>query len=350
MFNIKKWLRQDISNLTSYQVAEANDLIKLDAMESPYQIPKALHTELQQKYLETAINRYPDAQAQETKNQCRLLMNIPKEFDILLGNGSDELIQLLALACGENDTLMSFEPSFVMYKMIAKWTRLQYLGIPLSKDFDIDLEETLKIIQAKQPKIIFISYPNNPTGNLFNRQKIEKIIEISEGLVVLDEAYYAYAEDSFITDIKKYNNLVVLRTVSKVGFAGLRLGLLIGQKDIISQFDKLRMPYNINNLTQASAVFLLNQSYVQVAIKNILKQRSLMLDALKNIPSLHVFESQTNFILFKTQKAEDLFSYLKDNGVLIKNLNTNIKNGLRVTIGTESENQTFIKIVQNFYE
>jgi histidinol-phosphate aminotransferase len=154
MFNIKKWLRQDISNLTSYQVADANDLIKLDAMESPYQIPKALHTKLQQKYLETAINRYPDAQAQETKNQCRLLMNIPKEFDILLGNGSDELIQLLALACDKNDTLMSFEPSFVMYQMIAKWTRLQYLGIPLTQEFDIDLVETLKIIQEKQPKII----------------------------------------------------------------------------------------------------------------------------------------------------------------------------------------------------
>lgn len=350
MFEIKKWLRSDIVNLDSYIVPSSHNLIKLDAMESPYPIPTHLERSLNEKLLATPINRYPNANADETKKQCRLLMDIPENYDILLGNGSDELIQLLSFACGKNDILMSFEPSFVMYEMIAKWTQLQYLSVALTNDFEINLAKTLTIIEEKQPKIIFIAYPNNPTGNLFNRQSIEKIIQKSKGLVVLDEAYYAYAKDSFINDIAKYDNLVLLRTISKVGFAGLRLGLLIAKPEIITQFNKLRMPYNINNLTQTSVNFLLNQDYVQTQIKKTLSQRAWVFNALKNINALVVFESQANFILFKTTKANDLFAYLKENGVLIKNLNALIKNHLRVTIGTERENKIFIDLVTKFYD
>ena len=184
-------------------------------------------------------------------------MDIPNELGVLLGNGSDELIQLMALACETGDTVLSFEPSFVMYEMIAKFTRLNYQGVLLDDNYEINLDSTLNKIKRTQPKLIFIAYPNNPTGNAFDRESIHAIIKESEALVVVDEAYYAYSEDSFLNEVANYPNLVLLRTISKVGFAGLRLGLLIGSQDTISELDKLRLPYNINSLTQVSANFLL---------------------------------------------------------------------------------------------
>jgi histidinol-phosphate aminotransferase len=350
---IKNWMRADIQSISPYIVPKANDMIKLDAMESPF----SLSNDLNNKYLtllkNTNINRYPIADNTELKKTLSQLMNIPNDFGILLGNGSDELIQLLCLACNPKDYILSFEPSFVMYKIIAKLTHLNYLEINLTKNFEIDLESTLKSIKKYNPKLIFISNPNNPTGNQFKRKHIETIINSTNAMVVIDEAYYTYTDDNFLNDIYKYQNLILLRTISKIGFAGLRLGLIIGSKSTILELDKLRLPYNINSLTQISADFLLKQKdLINQNTKIINSERIKLSKELQNIKQIKVYPSTTNFILFKTDNANQLFETLKYNKILIKNLSNNkvLKNCLRVTIGSCDENKTFLKIVKEYYD
>jgi histidinol-phosphate aminotransferase len=301
---------------------------------------------------EAALNRYPNPGAEEVQQTLRSLMDIPNELGVLLGNGSDELIQLMALACETGDTVLSVEPSFVMYEMIAKFTRLNYQGVLLDDNFEINLDGTLDEIKRTQPKLIFIAYPNNPTGNAFDRESIHTIIKESEALVVVDEAYYAYAEDSFLNEVANYSNLVLLRTISKIGFAGLRLGLLIGSQDTIRELDKLRLPYNINSLTQASANFLLKEKDYIVANANIIiDERKRLFDELTAMPSLKVFPSQTNFLLIKVDDAKSLFEFLKANGILVKSfdMNPQLSNCIRVTVGNPSENNEFLEQIKSYY-
>jgi len=349
---INNWLRSDIQAINAYHVPASDDMIKLDAMESPFPLPDELIGQYLAYLADADLNRYPNPSADELRQTLRELMDIPADFGVLLGNGSDELIQLLALACETGDTILSIEPSFVMYGMIAKFTRLNYQGVNLDDNFEIDLSATLSAIKTHKPKLIFIAYPNNPTGNAFDRGAIETIITSTEAMVVLDEAYYAYADDSFLMDIAKYPNLVLLRTVSKIGFAGLRLGLLIGAKDTVSELDKLRLPYNINTLTQVSANFLLQEKEeIDKNAKAILIERSSLSAALSAIDGLTVYPSQANFILFRAPGANALFEALKAQGVLIKNLSAapGLTDCLRVTVGSAEENSQFIEIVKNHY-
>jgi histidinol-phosphate aminotransferase len=349
---INNWLRTDIQAINAYHIPPSGGMTKLDAMESPFPLSDELIGQYLAYLADANLNRYPNPNATELQQTLRQLMDIPQEFGLLLGNGSDELIQLLNLACDTGDTVLSVEPSFVMYEMVSKFTRLNYHGVDLTNAFEIDLPAMLSAIEIQQPKLIFIAYPNNPTGNAFDRKSIEEILTKSKAMVVLDEAYYAYAEDSFLADISKYPNLVLLRTVSKIGFAGLRLGLLIGAQNTIVELDKLRLPYNINTLTQVSANFLLKvQDQINENAQTILLERAKLSSALKAISALTVYPSQANFILFKAPKAEQLFENLKQNGVLIKNLAnaSKLTDCLRVTVGNSEQNQQFINIVEGFY-
>lgn len=349
---INNWLRSDIQAINAYHVPPSGDMVKLDAMESPFPLPDDLIGQYLAYLADSELNRYPNPGAEELNQTLRQLMDIADDFGVLLGNGSDELIQLLALACETNDTILSVEPSFVMYDMIAKFTRLNYQGVALTKDYQLDLELMLQAIEKHNPKLIFIAYPNNPTGNTFDRVEIETIIQSTDAMVVLDEAYYAYAGDSFIDDIAKYPNLVVLRTVSKIGFAGLRLGLLVGAQETVAELDKLRLPYNINTLTQVSANFLLTEkAEINKNAAIIIEQRQLLLIELERVSGLTVYPSQANFILFKAPRAQELFDYLKENGVLIKNLSSapKLTDCLRVTVGDNGQNQLFMQIVKQFY-
>ena len=347
----KNWIRKDIQSLNAYHVPEPIECLKLDAMESPFSPNKDFEKEFLQHLSKVDINRYPEPSAKEVIKSLRSLMNIDENHGVLLGNGSDELIQLIALACNEGDTILSFSPSFVMYEMIAKFSRLNYIDSPLI-DFDIDLENTLQIIKETQPKLIFIAYPNNPTGNLFNREKIETIIQSTDALVVLDEAYYAYADDTFLNDIAKYENLILLRTISKIGFAGVRLGLLIGSEEIVGELNKIRLPYNINSLTQAACKFLLNKKdYLQSHAELIVNERKELIKSIKKYKNITVFPSQANFVLIKTLDSQELFNFLLDKRILIKNLSKmkGLDNFLRITIGSPNENATILSAFDNFY-
>ena len=349
---IDQWLRTDIRNINAYHVPSAKNMLKMDAMESPFGVPEELKDEFLEYISHSEVNRYPDANAKELQATLRSLMDIPKDFGVLLGNGSDELIQLLSLACSSGDLIMSFEPSFVMYELVSKFAQLNYHGMPLDENFEIDLNSTLLAIKSKKPKLIFIAYPNNPTGNSFDYDVIREIIESTDALVVLDEAYYAYSEKSFLAEIKNFSNLVVLRTISKIGFAGLRLGLLVGSQETIEQLNKLRLPYNINILTQASANFLLKDRQRIVSnAKIIINERRRLYDELSLIPGLTVYPSQANFLLVKAENAKILLKSLKDSGILIKGfaISTQLENFIRISVGEAKENNVLLECIKDFY-
>ena len=349
---IEKWLRSDIKNINAYHVPESKNLLKLDAMESPFGVPSNLKEEFLEYIAKAEVNRYPDAASAQLKETLRVLMEIPGEFEMLLGNGSDELIQLLALACNEGDLIMSFEPSFVMYEMVSKYAHLRYQGIKLDSNFDINLSESIEAINSKKPKLIFIAYPNNPTGNAFDYDAIIEIIRTTDALVVLDEAYYAYSDRSFLSEISNFSNLVVLRTISKIGFAGLRLGLLIGSKETIAQLNKLRLPYNINILTQASANFLLQDK--QGIVKNaeiLTNERQRLFEELSFFSQLKVFPSQTNFLLVHCYDAQSLHSSLLENGILVKgfSLGSELSNFIRISVSEPIENNALLAAIKEYY-
>lgn len=349
---IEQWLRTDIRDIKAYNVPSSKNMLKLDAMESPFGIPENLQSDFLDCLKRAQVNRYPDANAEELNTTIRSLMDIPNDLGVLLGNGSDELIQLLAMACNSGDLIMSFEPSFVMYEMISKFTHLNYDGISLNENFEIDLDIAVKSITSKKPKLIFIAYPNNPTGNSFDYEVIKEIIKSTDALVVLDEAYYAYSEKSFMDEVSNFSNLVVLRTISKIGFAGLRLGILVGSQGTIEQLNKLRLPYNINILTQASANFLLKEKkYIHNNAKTIIDERGRVFKALSLIPQLTVFPSQANFILVKADNINSLNEFLKSHGILVKSFKdgSELKNFLRITIGKLQENNTFLDCIKDYY-
>jgi histidinol-phosphate aminotransferase len=243
---------------------------------------------------------------------------------------------------------MSFDPGFVMYRMIADFTGINYVGVSLREDFSLDIDSARDVIEQHRPAIIFIAYPNNPSANCFDEKHIEEIISIAPGMVVLDEAYHPFAQTSFMERLSEYDNLLVMRTVSKMGLAGLRLGLLCGHPEIIDQIDKIRLPYNINVLTQITAEFVLdNIVELDQQAKLIRDEREVLLDEMNAIQELQVFPSQANFILFRvlSKDAGGVFESIKQSGVLIKNMKADsglLKNCLRVTVGTPEENEAFM--------
>jgi len=349
---IEQWLRSDIKNIDAYHVPVSKDMIKLDAMESPFGVPEDLKVEFLKCIEQSEVNRYPEADPNSLKDTLRSLMDIPDEFGILLGNGSDELIQLLALACSKDDLIMSFEPSFVMYELVSKYVNLEYFGVQLDSNFDINLSDALLIIEREKPKIIFIAYPNNPTGNCFDYDAIIEIIKSTNSMVILDEAYYAYSDKSFLSEISNFPNLLVLRTISKIGFAGLRLGLLIGDQETIAQLNKLRLPYNINALTQTSANFLLQDK--QRIINNaqiIIEERRRLAHELSLFSKFKVYPSQTNFILVHSEDAYSLHTVLKENGILIKGFpkGSKLSDFIRISVSKPVENNILIDAIRNYY-
>jgi histidinol-phosphate aminotransferase len=348
----ERLIRQEILALHAYHVPPASNMIKLDAMENPYSLPQEIRDEIARLVADAAINRYPDAGASQLKAGIAKATNLPPGMDILLGNGSDEIIQLLALAVAKpGAVLLSIEPSFVMYKMIAAFVGMKYVGVPLAQDFSLDLPATLDAIKREQPALVFLAYPNNPTGNSFDADAIKQIIQAVPGLVVIDEAYYAFASDSFIPHLAHYDNLLVMRTFSKLGMAGLRLGFLAGATAWLGQLEKLRLPYNVGVLPQLVAAKLLEHHDVLLAQAESIKQeRSKLQAALSAVAGVSAYPSDANFILFRVARATQVFEGLKQHGVLIKNLNGGhpaLIDCLRVTVGTAGENQKFITALQD---
>lgn len=350
---VEQLIRPEVRDIAAYHVPAPGDLVKLDAMENPYPWPESLRDQWLEELKTAAINRYPDPAANDLITELRTSLGLPEKCAVLLGNGSDELIQMIAMAVSQPDrVVLSPEPSFVMYQMIALMTGMQYVGISLNTDFSLDTESMLAAIKQHNPAIIFLAYPNNPTGNLFDKDVIKSILQASQGLVVVDEAYFPFAGSSLAEWLDQYNNLLVMRTVSKMGLAGLRLGYLVGDEQWLQQIDKMRLPYNINVLTQLSAQFALRHIDVfNAQTEQICKDRELLYQELCAIDGAEVFPSNANFILFRLagKSSKDIFESLKNQGILIKNLGNQpglLKDCLRVTVGSQQENNVFIQALR----
>jgi histidinol-phosphate aminotransferase len=341
----KTLIRADIQSLGAYHVPDSAGMLKLDAMENPYSLPDALQEQWAAVLAGPAVNRYPDPRSPEVGKRLREVMNIGPDLDILLGNGSDELIQMIMLAITSPErVVMAPEPGFVMYSMLAGITGMKYQDIALQSDFSLDLEGTLYALRKNKPAVLFLAQPNNPTGNLFPVEHVRALVETAPGLVVIDEAYTPFCDSDYLPLASEFDNVLIMRTFSKVGLAGLRLGFLIGRPGWLEQFDKVRLPYNISSLTQAGAAFALEHfdAFREQATR-IRADREVLVKALQETPGLEVFPSEANFVLVRTfdMDAPHVYAELVKRGVLIKCLDAAhplLRNCLRITVGTPEEN------------
>lgn len=347
-------IRPEILALSAYHVPPASGMVKLDAMENPYSLPQDLREEIAQLAASAPINRYPDASAAPLKATLREVLSVPDGMDIMLGNGSDEIIQIIALASARpGAVLMSVEPAFVMFRMIATFAGMGYAGVPLKADFSLDIGAMLAAIARHQPAVIFIAYPNNPTGNLFDAEAVSRIIEAAPGVVVVDEAYHAFADATLMDRLAHYPNLLLMRTLSKLGLAGLRLGLLVGRPEWLIHLEKLRLPYNVGIVTQLIAERVLRHHDILLHQAAVIKaERTVLSERLAALDGIEIFPTNANFILFRVTQpsgASQVFQSLNKQGVLIKNLDGShplLKNCLRVTVGTAGENAQFLEALQ----
>jgi histidinol-phosphate aminotransferase len=338
-------VRPEIRAISAYAVAKVgtDPWVKLDAMENPYPLPDAVQARLSEALGRVGINRYPDASGEGAKRALRSALDIPDDAGLLLGNGSDELIQIIVSVVAQpRAVVLAPDPSFVMYRMDALYASMRFVGVPLRPDFSLDRDAILAAIERESPAVIFLAYPNNPTGNLFADGDVEAILAASRGLVVIDEAYYAFADASFLARVPEFPNLLVLRTLSKVGMAGIRLGYAVAAPAWIAELNKVRQPYNVNALTQAAVEALLfDTGWIAEQAAAIRGERKRLESALAQLPDVRVYPTQTNFVVVRVSDANRIFDGLKARRILIKNLHgwhPLLSNCLRITVGTPEEN------------
>ncbi len=339
-------IRQDIRSMHAYTVQDATGMVKLDAMENPHRLPAALQAHLGQRLGALAINRYPDGRVNDLRKALADYAQMPDGFDIMLGNGSDELISLLAVACDvPNASILSPLPGFVMYAMSAQLQGLPFIGVPLTTDFELDEAAMLAAIAKSKPAITYLAYPNNPTANLWDDAVIENIINAvgqQGGLVVMDEAYQPFASKSYINRIAQHSHVLLMRTLSKFGLAGVRLGYMMGPKALIAEIDKVRPPYNISVLNCECALFALeNKEVFSAQALDLIAQRAMVFESLKKMPGVQCWKSEANMILARVTDSSKTFEAMKALGVLVKNVSKMhplLANCLRLTVGTADEN------------
>ena len=345
-------IRPDVLSMTSYPVADAAGLVKLDAMENPYTLPAPLASALGERLAGVALNRYPAPRPAALIEQIKRVMHVPAGADILLGNGSDEIISMIATACAKPGAkLLAPVPGFVMYQLSAKFAQLEFVAVPHRADLTLDTEAMLAAIAEHAPAVIYLAYPNNPTGTLYPDADIERVIAAAnKSLVVIDEAYQPFAQKSWVARSLEYDNMVVMRTVSKLGLAGIRLGYLVGAPVWLGQFDKVRPPYNVNVLTQAAAEFVLEHvDVLDAQAAELRAERDKLAEALAALPGTTVFPSAGNFLLVRLPDPDAAFNALLDARVLVKNVSKMhplLANCLRLTVGTPAENAQMLSALQ----
>ncbi|MFO0752548.1 MAG: histidinol-phosphate transaminase [Thermodesulfovibrionales bacterium] len=339
--DFSKLSRKNIRSLRPYEAKETPCRVKLDANESPY-APFPLE-EWKERAL--SLNRYPDPNAGELKRRISRAFSVRPE-EVLLGNGSDELIYCLITAFG--GPVFYPVPTFSMYGIIAQALGAEHRGIPLDGEFDLDREKMLAAVKEGRPSLLFLSSPNNPTGNCFSTDKILRIVEASKGIVVVDEAYQPFSsERGFLPFLKDYPNLVVLRTLSKIGFASLRVGFMMADRGLIAEVNKVRLPFNINGISQAvAAEAFKRRRAVQAAVRSVIAERERLSAALRTFEGVTPYPSEANFVLMTVKDAEAVHRKLQKAGVLVRNLSGAIKGALRVTVGTPEENTLFLEALK----
>jgi histidinol-phosphate aminotransferase len=342
-------VRPEILALKAYPVAPAEGMVKLDAMENPYPLPAEVRRELAEVLSRVDLNRYPDPAAPRLRELIARKMGVPAGMEVLLGNGSDDLIQIVTLSLAKPGAVMMYPgPTFVMYAMNAAYFGMRAVQAGLREDFSLDAAAFLKAMREHRPALVYIAYPNNPTGVLYPQEEVIAILREATGLVVLDEAYHVFAQKTFMPRLTEFPNLAVMRTVSKLGLAGIRLGYLAARREWVEQFNKVRQVYNVNVLTQAAAAFMLERLEVlEAQAARIRSDREKLGQSLKAMKGVTVYPSEANFFLIRVPDAERAFEALKRQGVLVRNLDSPaLRNCLRVTVGTPDENRILLNALR----
>ena len=350
----------------AYAIQDSRGMVKLDAMENPHTLSPELQAALGKRLGALALNRYPGWRVDDLRHALASYAQMPQGYGLMLGNGSDELISLLAMAMdlpasqnpsGQPPVILAPEPGFVMYAMSAKFQGLQFVGVPLTADFELDEVAMLAAITLHKPALVYLAYPNNPTANLWNERSIENIIALQGaqgGLVVMDEAYQPFAARSWIDKIRsgpeKNTHVLLMRTMSKFGLAGVRIGYMMGQKALIAEIDKLRPPYNISVLNCECALFALDHAEVfKAQALKLIEQRASLLTSLRGMTGVKCWNSDANMILVRVADASKTFDGMKAKGVLVKNVSKMhplLANCLRLTVGTADENRQMLAALQ----
>jgi len=309
-----------------------------------------LQRELGERLGRVAINRYPAGCAADVVRALSAYVDLPAGCKLMLGNGSDELISLLALACDvPGASILAPLPGFVMYEMSARLQGLAFVGVPLTAAFELDEPAMLAAIETHRPAITYIAYPNNPTANLFDETIVERIVDAvgrQRGLVVFDEAYQPFSSRSWMGRLAQHPHVLVMRTLSKFGLAGVRLGYMVGAAALIDEVDKVRPPYNISALNAEATLFALAHADEFARQAGVLRsERERLQRALKDMPGVEPFPSEANMILVRVPDSARCFEGMKARGVLVKNIATLhplLANCLRLTVGTPDENTQMI--------
>jgi histidinol-phosphate aminotransferase len=346
---IARTIRQDVTSSAGYAIQPSAGMVKLDAMENPFGLPPALKRALGERLAEVAINRYPI-------NKGEVAAALAQHFEVragcklIVGNGSDELIDLLCVACDvPGATVLAPLPGFVMYEMSARLRGLKFVGVPLTADFELDEAAMLAAIERERPALTYIAYPNNPTGNLFDEAVVQKIVDAvgaQDGLVVFDEAYQPFSSRTWMPRLAAHEHVLVLRTLSKFGLAGVRMGYLAGAAALIEQIDKVSPPYNVSGLNAAATLFALEHAEVFAEQAAVLRrERERLMAKLRAMPGVTTFPSEANMILVRVPDSKRAFEGMKQRRVLIKHiagLHPLLANCLRLTVGTPEENTLMI--------
>jgi histidinol-phosphate aminotransferase len=362
---IQRRIRQDVESMHAYAIQDSAGMVKLDAMENPHRLPVELQEALGKRLGALALNRYPDGRVNDLRQALAAYSQMPEDCDIMLGNGSDELISLLAMACdvavdpvtGKKPVILAPLPGFVMYAMSAALQGLDFVGVPLTADFALDEAAMLAAIAQSQPAIVYLAYPNNPTANLWERGAMERVVAAAGlvgSLVVIDEAYQPFSSRTYLDAIRAqpeaHTHVLLMRTLSKFGLAGVRLGYMMGPKALIAEVDKVRPPYNISVLNYECALFALEHQEVFAAqALEIRAQRAMLLEALGSMKGVKSWSSDANMVLVRVTDAQITFDGLKARRVLVKNVSKMhplLAQCLRLTVGTADENSLLLAALQ----
>ncbi len=352
---LARFIRQDVQSMHGYAIQPSAGFVKLDAMENPHRLPEALQAELGRRLGALAINRYPGTRIDELRAALARHAKLHEGCALMLGNGSDELISLLAMACDvPGAVVLAPVPGFVMYEMSARLQGLKFVGVPLTADFELDEAAMLAAVRAHRPAITYLAYPNNPTANLWDDHVIERIVEAVRehgGLVVMDEAYQPFASRSYLDRLPRHDHVLLMRTLSKFGLAGVRLGYLIGPAALVAEVDKLRPPYNVSVLNCEAALFALEHEDEFARQAAVLRaERTRLSAALRALPGATPCPSEANMVLVRVPDAKAAFEGLKARGVLVKNvsaLHPLLTNCLRLTVGLPDENDQMIAALKD---
>jgi len=339
-----------LNNIKPYQATKDNLAYRMDANENPYDLMEYLLEDFIEKIRGVAINRYPDTDCEELRKLLGIHNNTNRE-NIICGNGSDEIIQIIINTfVGFGDAVITHTPTFSMYKVFTTIAGGNNIEVPSDEEFNVNIQKIISAANANQAKIIFICNPNNPTGFCFSRNQIINIIEQTNAIVVVDEAYSEFMDDSVVDLATVYEKLIVLKTMSKAfALAGARIGYGISNKETIERLNRVKPPYNLNTFSQLLGMtYLENLSAITESIVKIKDQREYLLHQLSVYEEIRTYPSKSNFILIKTDKASKLLQESNEAGIALRYFANEslLENCIRITVGSEEENNRLINVIK----